>query len=215
MICPHCSRDLRRKQRRRRMCAHCGKEFVFEPKRDKVRLHDLRVRKLAERLSGPDRLWFTHTQLWYAAARKVLAEPYKPLDGLGPLLALACLPAAAVVSFFVGGDEFVGIALVCGIVALAVFLLLAALVRPWLVRTHQVRVPMPLAQLTRELDETWPRLHGGPVPGLITAVPRRPGGRWPRCCARTRPCSPASPRTGGSATPSASPRSTRSPRGCP
>ncbi|WP_156753653.1 hypothetical protein [Actinokineospora pegani] len=45
-----CSRE----RRSFRTSAHRERKFVFEPKRTKVRVRDLRVRELVERLSGPD-----------------------------------------------------------------------------------------------------------------------------------------------------------------
>jgi hypothetical protein len=80
VICPHCSADLKRKQRYRRRCSKCRKTFALEPKENSLHLHDLRVRRLAAVLADPLRpeaapLRYTADQLRLAASRKALANP--------------------------------------------------------------------------------------------------------------------------------------------
>ncbi|WP_380283114.1 hypothetical protein [Kitasatospora purpeofusca] len=66
MICPHCSKDLLQRQRTRRRCTYCRKEFALDPKIDGPGLHDVRIRKLTAKLSDEGRLTVTSGQLNYA-----------------------------------------------------------------------------------------------------------------------------------------------------
>jgi hypothetical protein len=74
MTCPHCAKSLLYQQRNGRRCAYCGKRFVFEPRLNRLHLHDLKVRRLADKLSDGGRLRYTVTQLWYATARASAAR---------------------------------------------------------------------------------------------------------------------------------------------
>jgi hypothetical protein len=69
MICPHCSRSLKQKERGNRTCQYCHKKFALDPKENPLRLHDLRVKALDEKLSE-NTYAYTTTQLWYAVLRK-------------------------------------------------------------------------------------------------------------------------------------------------
>ncbi|MFF2348526.1 hypothetical protein ACFVVL_01975 [Kitasatospora sp. NPDC058115] len=66
MICPHCEKSLLQRQRPRRRCSYCHKEFALEPKVDGPGLHDLRIRKVTAKLSDEGRLTVTSGQLNYA-----------------------------------------------------------------------------------------------------------------------------------------------------
>jgi hypothetical protein len=99
MICPHCDEPLLYQQRGGRRCSHCGKQFVFEPRLNRLHLHDVKVRRLADKLSDGGRLSYTVTQLWYAAARGSAARRVrsagrhaKPTPGLAFLRARARKP---------------------------------------------------------------------------------------------------------------------------
>jgi len=72
---------------------------VFEPRLNRLHLHDVKVRRLADKLSDGGRLSYTVTQLWYAAARGSAARRVrsagrhtKPTPGLGFLRARARKP---------------------------------------------------------------------------------------------------------------------------
>lgn len=69
VICPHCGKDARYRERGRGMCPVCKRAFALEPKENTLRLHDVRMRKLIDKLTDGGKLRYTPTQLWYAAAR--------------------------------------------------------------------------------------------------------------------------------------------------
>lgn len=155
MICPHCSRDLLRRQRTGSRCTYCGKKFVFDPKTNRLKLHDMRVRKLAGKLSDDGRLRFTVTQLWYAAGRKSLTGDS---SGWGCLLSVAAVFTLIVAAATGQGGLvcFAGPGLIIGVV-----LMVAAS------RRHLRRVPMPLAGFRRSILTEWVQTYGSGVPGLV------------------------------------------------
>ncbi|MFJ4834158.1 hypothetical protein ACIP79_30215 [Streptomyces sp. NPDC088747] len=67
MICPHCRAGLRRKDRTGKVCAHCRRRFALDPVEHGRGMNDLRIERVARRLTGGGRLRVTLTQLWYLA----------------------------------------------------------------------------------------------------------------------------------------------------
>ncbi|MFJ7988699.1 hypothetical protein [Streptomyces sp. NPDC096351] len=72
MICPHCERNLLRKERPGNRCGHCGRAYALDPKTNPLRLNDLRVRRVATALTDGGRIGIVPDQLWYALSRKRL-----------------------------------------------------------------------------------------------------------------------------------------------
>ncbi len=167
MICPHCSRSLQQKQRTGRRCTFCRNEFVFEPK-DRLRLHDLRVRKLAGKLGDGGRLRYTVAQLWYAAARKEMGKPGTPLEGCGCGVFLAGVLAVLVIGGVNGFDPGVLRGLAIGVGALVVLANVLIMVRrARLRREAAVSVPMPIGEFRDMILRRWPGIYGAWPPGLV------------------------------------------------
>jgi hypothetical protein len=125
MICPHCRTSLLRKQRTRSRCSSCRRVFAFDPKTNRLKLHDLRFIALTRRLAGRGReglpdLRYTADQLRFAATRKVLAEgsTSSGWQGCAWMLAVPGLIAAVLLAaaggWAEGGVVFVGVAVVVG-----------------------------------------------------------------------------------------------------
>jgi len=74
MICPHCNTSLKRKERGGSRCGKCRRPFAFDPKDNPLKLHDVLVRKLVDKLSDGGKLRFSTTQFYYAAVRKTVRE---------------------------------------------------------------------------------------------------------------------------------------------
>ncbi|MFD9725198.1 hypothetical protein [Streptomyces sp. NPDC059072] len=74
MICPHCERNLLRKERTGNICSHCGRGYALDPQSNALRLHDLRVRRIAFGLTDEGRMHIAPGQLWYALSRKRIRE---------------------------------------------------------------------------------------------------------------------------------------------
>ncbi|WP_329275150.1 hypothetical protein [Streptomyces sp. NBC_00691] len=74
MICPHCERNLLRKERTGNRCTHCRRSYALDPKTNPLRLNDLRVRRIATVLTDGGRIAIVPDQLWYALSRKRLRD---------------------------------------------------------------------------------------------------------------------------------------------
>jgi hypothetical protein len=125
MNCPHCMTNLLRKQRTGSRCSTCKREFAFDPKTNPLKLHDLRLRALDQRLSGRDphgrpRLRYTADQLRFAAMRKVLAAgpPSSAWLGCAGVLAVPGIIVTVVLSVM-GIGALGALAAVLLVVALA------------------------------------------------------------------------------------------------
>ncbi|MCX5231603.1 hypothetical protein [Streptomyces sp. NBC_00233] len=74
MICPHCERNLLRKERTGNRCTHCKRSYALDPKTNPLRLNDLRVRRITTALTDGGRIGIVPDQLWYALSRKRLRD---------------------------------------------------------------------------------------------------------------------------------------------
>jgi hypothetical protein len=160
VICPHCSRNLLYKQRGRQRCTYCKKHFAFEPKANKLHLHDLKVRKLAGRLSDSGGQRYTVTQLWYAASRASLAQNRTPLAGCGcalPVLGLASVGAIAGLAHG-DGDGIPGLLLGVGMVVALAYGLLFVL-RQRLRRTTPIHPRVPLGEFRDMVLRRWAEVY--------------------------------------------------------
>ncbi len=80
MKCPHCGADLKYRERSNYTCSKCHKQFALEPKRNKLKLHDLAFRRRLDQLGQQGTLYFTVDQLRYQMNRKHLTELAKPFS---------------------------------------------------------------------------------------------------------------------------------------
>jgi hypothetical protein len=158
VICPNCNASLLRRERTRRRCSRCRAEFALEPKENVFKLHDLRMRAVADRLSNVGALRYTETQLWYAAGRKALQS--RVTGG-----SIGC----GVVLLVVGGTAIlVAVAARSPVLAvLAAVVLFAAVIAIWALPRRPVRMPMPLARFRTTILGRWGHRYGGPPVGLI------------------------------------------------
>jgi hypothetical protein len=180
VICPHCSADLKRKQRYGRRCSTCRKTFALEPKENSLHLHDLRVRRLAAVLADPLRpeaaaLRYTADQLRLAASRNALANPSEMsgwlrfagfvaiVGGMIGLFGLLTESAETLIAAFFG---VVGVYILCLIGHTA---------------TAGQRAfagePMSPGEFASQMRR-WEEVYGEPPPGLLTS--QAPAGDvWP------------------------------------
>jgi hypothetical protein len=171
VICPHCSADLKRKQRYRRRCSKCRKTFALEPKENSLHLHDLRIRRLAAMLAEPLRpeaapLRYTADQLRLAASRKALANPSEMSGWLrfagfvaivGGMIALFGLLGESAETLSVAFFGVVGVYILCLIGHTA---------------TAGQRAfagePMSPGEFAWQMRR-WEEVYGEPPPGLLTS----------------------------------------------
>ncbi|WP_406447342.1 hypothetical protein OG782_00950 [Streptomyces sp. NBC_00876] len=112
MICPHCERNLLRKERPRNTCSHCGREYALDPKTNPLGLSDLRVRRVLAKITEEGRIAVAPDQLWFALARTRIKE-----RKFAPGCAGSSLFAGLVVGFF-GLSTHIGALLVISAVLL-------------------------------------------------------------------------------------------------
>ncbi|MET4922274.1 hypothetical protein P3L51_07905 [Streptomyces sp. PSRA5] len=167
VICPHCEKSLRYRERGGRTCSVCKRVFALEPKDNTFRLHDIRMRKLIEKLGNGEGLRYTPTQLWYAAARNHTPTRVVEYGCVAAFLVILTAFILLVVSGSSGFDpDVVRPALVVGVLVLALSLLVTARGSRRAKRTGTVRVPMSLDVFRTAIIGRWAVVHGGPPAGL-------------------------------------------------
>ncbi|WP_156753652.1 hypothetical protein [Actinokineospora pegani] len=164
MTCPFCQEDIRGRERSGNKCGKCGKVYVFDPKTNPLGLHDLRVRRHVDKLRAGRGLRFTTSQLWLSLARKQVAEPTTPFAYFGCYLGLVVGAVIIAVSGWAAYVHAVPTAVASMVV---VTLIVRRFVRPGAARGRLVSVAMLLDAFAEQLWGVWPRLHGGPVEGLV------------------------------------------------
>ncbi|MFC4499529.1 MULTISPECIES: hypothetical protein [Streptomyces] len=116
MICPHCEKSLLRKERPGNVCGKCGRRYALDPKTNLLKLNDLRVRRIALKLTRDGQVPCTPGQLWYAVSRKSLRDTDVEMGCAGVLLV-----AGVVVGLLGLGSDVVGAVVVGGLFLLAAF----------------------------------------------------------------------------------------------
>lgn len=165
MICPHCSQNLLRRERGDRRCSKCRRVFALEPKESVLGLHDIRVRKLAERLGDGRNLRYTTPQLWYAASRRKLPDLRAKYLGRRFLLSVPIGIATFVLALT--GLFPVLVVIGVGIGALILVNLLLTALRPRYLRRAPVRMPVPYDRFHKEVVGRWLQVYGYPPPGSV------------------------------------------------
>lgn len=170
MICPNCSKNLLGRQRTGAKCTFCDRPFAFDPKTNTLGLHDVKVRRHANRLAA-DRMSYTRRQLWYALSRKKITEPGIPLNGCG--CGLFVIVTISVVIFGTSAgpseDTLAGVIIAAVIVLIAANILFAVL-RPVIAARREIQPPVSESGFAAMLG-TWRRVYGASPPGMIDTVP--------------------------------------------
>lgn len=169
MICPHCQKNLLRRQRTNSTCTYCDRVFAFDPKTNDLQLHDIKVRRQAARLAEGG-LSFTPRQLWYAVSRAKISTP-TPLEGWGCGLFLLLTALVTVFGFAIQPSGNV----LSAVIAVAVAVLVGgnvvfAALRPFLAARKEIRPPVPEVRFRAMLTD-WRRVYGTSPAGMIDTVP--------------------------------------------
>ncbi|MFD8985688.1 hypothetical protein [Streptomyces sp. NPDC059564] len=158
MICPHCERNLLRKERTGNICSHCKRRYALDPKTNSLRLSDLRVRRIATGLTDGGRIRITPGQLWYALSRKRLRE-----GGFAPGCARGALLGGAFLGFW---GIFAGLSFMLypsgALLATALGIHLARLLG-----AGRGIPPMTRAAFRSEALAEWLRVYGQMPPGVV------------------------------------------------
>lgn len=168
VICPHCTSNVLRRERTERRCGKCRKRFALEPQETPLRLHDRRVRRLAEVLGDGGQLSYTPEQFWYAAARGRLDPPGAWLFPCFMAL-MVPLVGAVVVLCVVLEPSLEGVLMMVVTGALIGVLISVVL---WRVgrrerRDDPIRVPADQATLQSDLREHWPAVYKSMPQGMV------------------------------------------------
>ncbi|MET8228992.1 hypothetical protein [Streptomyces sp. NPDC005301] len=159
MICPHCEQSLLRKERPGNVCGKCGRRYALDPKTNPLRLNDLRVRRVAAKLTEEGRLRCTTGQLWYALSRKSLKDSDAE-TGCGGVAALFGL-VLGVVGLISGAVLF---AVLGGLLLVTALGLLIAAASGW--RRGRARVSRE--SFRTELMRQWTDVYGSLPPGVMS-----------------------------------------------
>jgi hypothetical protein len=155
--CPHCAKNLQRKQRVGAKCSSCRKAFALDPKENSVLLHDLRVRGLADRLSDGGRLWYTVAQFHHAAARKPARARRKSI--IGNSIAVILFGGIAIALLFVQPAFAILPGLLAAGNAIAVLVRLAG--------RRRIILPMSRMEVRRDIIRRWRNVYQSDPPGLV------------------------------------------------
>ncbi|MER5931739.1 hypothetical protein [Streptomyces sp. NPDC002054] len=167
MICPHCERNLLRKERAGNICSHCKRRYALDPKTNSLRLNDLRVRRITTGLTDGGRIQVTPGQLWYALSRKRLRE-----GEFAPGCAGGAFFGAAIVVLWAAIGELAFLLYVSGLLLAIGFGILIA---------RQLGAGRGIPPMTRgafrsEALAEWRRVYGSLPPGVVDDS----GHPWPR-----------------------------------
>ncbi|WP_329035413.1 hypothetical protein OHT61_05105 [Streptomyces sp. NBC_00178] len=166
MICPHCAKNLLQKERTGNTCSHCGRTYALDPKTNSLRLHDLRVRRVAAKVTEDVSIEVTSDQLWYALSRSRLRKA-----DFTPGCAGATLPLGVFIGCF--GLGF-GSTLVLAVAA-GLLLMGAGFAVAWAAGVDRGFPAMPRAVFESQALRHWRSRYGGLPPGIIDAA-RTPAG---------------------------------------
>ncbi|MEV0354981.1 hypothetical protein AB0H71_02860 [Nocardia sp. NPDC050697] len=178
MICPHCQTSLLYRQRPNRVCSSCGRPFALEPKESPFRLHDLRLRRLAEKLSDGRELLYTGPQLYFAAGRKTLPSTRRHyhLAVVGYTLLIGIIGFLLLITGVLPvGPGLAGIA-----ATILVVNVLLLLMRPQLARRATVEMERSYADFSTQVLRPWQRVYGAPPARLTRDDFRAPAVPQPR-----------------------------------
>lgn len=169
MICPHCERNLLRKERTGNICSHCKRRYALDPKTNPLRLSDLRVRRIVTVLTDNGRIPVTPGQLWYALSRKRIRE-----GEFAPGCAGGALFGGVLVGFWgiFGGIPFL-LYLSAALLATALGIVIARLRG-----AGRGIPPMSRAAFRTEALAEWLRVYGSLPPGVVDDT-GRPWPPWP------------------------------------
>ena len=161
MQCPHCAANLLYRERGGRRCSKCKQKFAFEPKTSPLKLHDLRFRRVLEKISANGTVWYTPSQLHHALARKVVAEKK---TGCGPVGCVALIVAGGLIVF---ASQFSEVALILAIMVCAVLIIAATVIERK--RPLRAKLPMPPRDFSKRVLDEWHKTYHVVPQGLLTS----------------------------------------------
>jgi hypothetical protein len=166
MICPHCQANLLYREREGNRCAKCKRVFALEPKANPLHLHDLRFRRLNDKLSEGDTLYYTVPQLLYQASRKQLEVKKAPYGCMVGGLVLASFFIFLSLNSTIGTP--ISLMVIGVVLALGWWLLVLPAGHP----ARYLKLPMDLRWFEREVLARWAQVYGVLPPKLLDSRKR-------------------------------------------
>lgn len=172
MRCPHCAADLRYRERGGRRCAKCRQEFALEPRRNRLNLHDLRLVRVAEKISQYGTLGYTAGQLYYAVSYKAvkMQKPFWISIISGTLITgvlVGCILGALLSEYTDLPLEIIAV-----VVSMLVIGMVLAVLAIQVSRSPSIRLPMKFRDFQQNVLASWQRVYQALPPGMID--PRQP-----------------------------------------
>lgn len=161
MICPHCRRNLNYKERGGQTCGSCRKRFAVEPRDNALRLHDMKLTRLSQQLSGNGAYRYTISQLHYNASRKAVRSK----AGF-PAGALAFSTVAAIVFCVLAACADLPVLLIPAallVVGWTIFVVYRVATR----RTRRIDLPIDRHAFMRLAVDGWQKTYGQDLAGLV------------------------------------------------
>ncbi|MFE7324001.1 hypothetical protein ACFU8W_03275 [Streptomyces sp. NPDC057565] len=178
MICPHCEKNLLRKERPNNTCSHCRRRYALDPKTNSLGLSDLRVRRIVAKVTEEGRIAVAPDQLWYALSRRRLKD-----GNFAPGCAGASLVAGLVVGVFGLFTEIAYLFLASG----ALLLVSAGFALARAAGAGRGYPVMSRAAFRSEALAPWRSVYGELPPGVIDAAPPVPSRARKRAPSRAQP----------------------------
>ncbi len=167
MKCPHCLAELRYRERRERIvrrCLYCQKTFALEPRANVLRLSDLRLRGIAERLSGKGTYRYTARQLAHAVAIPMLRLEEKKDSILGYIIFFLFAMLLIICPGLVLSRAFHSVLPL--MISIILFIILITIPSLSYKDEKEDKVHEEIKQFESQYIEPWERIHGL-LPGRV------------------------------------------------
>jgi hypothetical protein len=161
MICPHCQRNLKYKERSGQTCGSCRKRFAVEPRDNPMRLHDVKLMRLSQQLSSNGAHRYTLSQLHYNASRK--ATRTKAGFPVGFLVLTVLVAIVLTVVAVAASIPFLFLPVGAGIVGWTLYIVFRVATR----RVRRIDPPMTRDQFRQVGVDGWRKTYGQDLPGLV------------------------------------------------
>ncbi|RRR74853.1 MAG: hypothetical protein EI684_06080 [Candidatus Viridilinea halotolerans] len=171
MKCPHCATELRYRDRSGKRCNSCQHRFALEPRTNRLKLHDLRLRDLAQKLSSGGQYYYSVDQLRYAAGRKLLQPASALAKAGGCVFQFFVFGFILTIGSFVFGDLLFATLWANALLLLPLLMLfLGAIMIVWVLTADRRRYPpFPITaeQFSREVLKPYHETYDEPLPGFL------------------------------------------------
>ncbi|MDX2561098.1 hypothetical protein PV371_15720 [Streptomyces sp. TX20-6-3] len=176
MICPHCAAQLAARERTGQTCSRCERRFALDPKLHGRGMHDLRIRRVAERATDGGRLKVTLTQLWYLSRVSTHLWDATPARGIRPGVRWAVAVPLALLLLVVGNLVH-GVAGAIGVTAAVLVVVVASFMRYRPAARAWWSITPSESAFRQAMTGHWRTVYKQLPPGVVEDDPRTPAPR--------------------------------------